>query len=67
MAEQLTPEEMDLAAQCASDILTEMWEHANEQEQLALISLARWWKEWYLKAGHKRLGRILLKYASGKD
>jgi hypothetical protein len=22
--------------------------------------IAEWWKRWYLKAGHKRLGRILV-------
>ncbi len=24
--------------------------------------MANWWKDWYLTAGHKRLGRILLKW-----
>jgi len=25
-----------------------------------------WWSKWYLKAGHKRLGRILVAKAKGK-
>lgn len=24
-------------------------------------AVAAWWKKWYLTAGHKRLGRILVK------
>ena len=26
-----------------------------------VVSVATWWKKWYMKAGHKRLARILLK------
>ena len=29
--------------------------------------LAKWWDKWFLKAGHKRLGRILLAMARGTD
>ena len=25
--------------------------------------VAAWWKRWYMKAGHKRLGRILVELA----
>ncbi|MHC4427525.1 MAG: hypothetical protein ACYS0D_02860 [Planctomycetota bacterium] len=25
--------------------------------------IANWWKSWYMKAGHKRLGRILVELA----
>ena len=28
----------------------------------ALTSVADWWAKWVMKAGHKRLGRILLQY-----
>jgi len=24
-----------------------------------VLKLAAWWKKWFMKAGHKRLGRIL--------
>ena len=26
----------------------------------AVETLATWWKAWYMKAGHKRLGRALM-------
>ena len=26
--------------------------------------IATWWKSWYMKAGHKRLGRILVEFAA---
>lgn len=29
--------------------------------------LATWWARWYLKAGHKRLGRILVAQAKHRD
>lgn len=28
------------------------------------IALAHWWNRWYLKAGHRRLGRILVEIAN---
>jgi hypothetical protein len=27
--------------------------------------VAQWWKKWFITAGHKRLGRILVKAAGG--
>jgi len=29
----------------------------------ALTEIANWWHKWVSKAGHKRLGRVLLQYA----
>ena len=29
----------------------------------ALTEIANWWRKWASKAGHKRLGRVLLQYA----
>lgn len=29
-------------------------------EEAAVKSMAAWWTKWYLKAGHKRLGRLLV-------
>ena len=34
------------------------------KEKEPMIALANWWERYYLKAGHKRLARILLQYAS---
>jgi len=39
-------------------------EAAKELETLdveAVRVVAGWWKKWYLKAGHKRLGRLLVR------
>ena len=48
----------------------EMENAANEAEQdlenipnEVLLATARWYKKWYLKAGYKRLGRIMVKVA----
>jgi hypothetical protein len=30
------------------------------------IDVAKWWAAWYLKAGHKRLGRLLVELAKQK-
>ena len=49
-------EEMDRAATDAENDL----QNVNEQ---SLVEVANWWRKWYRKAGHKRLGRILLQHA----
>jgi hypothetical protein len=46
--------EMDAAAGAAKK---ELLEHLDEWSAKAV---AKWWAGWYLKAGHKRLGRILV-------
>jgi len=51
---------MDCTATDAQNDLME--EGAPSEEQL--IAVANWWKKWFGKAGHKRLGRILLEYAT---
>lgn len=47
------PEEMDRAAERAKAEL-------NLLPLYDVLTVAYWWKGWYLKAGHKRLGRILI-------
>ena len=32
-------------------------------DSMSLIQICEWWTKWYMKAGHKRLGRLLLKRA----
>jgi hypothetical protein len=50
---------MDAAAeQAESDLAT--------LDQEAVRTLAVWWLKWYMNAGHKRLGRILVKVAKKK-
>ena len=34
-----------------------------ELEPEAVDIVAKWWAKWYMRAGHKRLGRILVAYA----
>ena len=52
--ELLTPEQMDANAHEASKELLVMCESGSIPE------LADWWRRWYLKAGHKRLARLLM-------
>ena len=47
-----TPLEMDQAAIEAATALKEI-------DEAALTTVAQWWNEWFRKAGHKRLGRVL--------
>jgi hypothetical protein len=51
--EQLTPEQMDDAARQAQLELQNMNPESVKQ-------IAGWFKNHYLKAGHKRLGRVLV-------
>lgn len=53
-SKEQTIAEMDAAAIDAQNDLVNV-----DQESLEKIS--KWWKKWYLKCGHKRLGRILVK------
>jgi len=54
------PEAMDRAA-------TEAKEELDQIPKETLLSVARWWSKWYLRAGHKRLGRILVSIAKEKE
>lgn len=51
--------EMDAAAVEAEKDLSTV-------DQAAVETVAAWWAKWYLKAGHKRLGRLLVKIAKSK-
>jgi hypothetical protein len=53
--------QMDEAAEKA---YAELKEHMSDWSARDLI---KWWAEWYLKAGHKRLGRMLVAISKGKD
>lgn len=67
MAKERTPEQqammdqMDAAAVEAGVALAAIM--APDEEQTA-NKVADWWKQWYPKAGHKRLGKLLVKYAA---
>lgn len=55
---QYDPEAMDAAAKEAEQDLENL-------EAGAVKSLADWWAKHYLKAGHKRLGRLMVSIAKG--
>ena len=55
------------------DVLAKMDAAAEEAEknlatldQAAVETIAAWWLKWYMTAGHKRLGRIMVKIAKSK-
>lgn len=50
----LPPEQMDIAAADAQNDLVNVDPEAVEKVRV-------WWEKWYRKAGHKRLGRIIVK------
>lgn len=53
-------ENMDKAAELAEKKLKEI-------SQEHIVPIANWWRDCYMKAGHKRLAKLLLKYASKKE
>jgi len=50
---------MDAAAEEAEKDLAAL-------DQAAVETIAAWWLKWYMTAGHKRLGRIMVKIAKSK-
>lgn len=56
---EFNPQEMDNAASLAEQDLENLTEEAVD-------AVAGWFNKWYLKAGHKRLGRILVNQAKAK-
>lgn len=73
MAKERTPEQqaamdkMDADAVLAGIELAEIMAASPESDtntELATAKdIANWWVKWYPKAGHKRLGKLLTKYA----
>jgi hypothetical protein len=53
--------QMDEAAEAA---YAELKEHLSVWSAENLIT---WWAKWYLKAGHKRLGRTLVAISKNRD
>jgi len=54
-----TEEEMDKAAQAAEKELRQRLEAG----AAPALYVAEWWARWYMQAGHKRLGRLMVKIA----
>ncbi len=55
---QFNPEEMDVAAKEAEQDLENL-------ESGAVKAMSAWFAKHYLKAGHKRLGRLLVSISKG--
>ena len=51
---------MDAAAKEAADNLQDLASELSPEEKQAWARLQGWWQDWYRKAGHKRLARVLL-------
>ena len=60
MFEKLTLEQMDEMAKQAEQEFKQL-------DIKAVEIIGNWWFKWYLKAGHKRLGRILVKKIKEKE
>ena len=55
----LTDEDKQRLDDAAVDAQNDLEDVSDE----ALTEIANWWRKWVSKAGHKRLGRVLLQYA----
>jgi hypothetical protein len=52
----------DMAAQEAEAELQEIVKGMTDEMKLTMRKLVAWWKKWFMKAGHKRLGRIIANF-----
>lgn len=59
MPEKFDPEKMNEAAKQADNDLRILFE--KEGKNLLAIDLIQWFLTWYMFAGHRRLGRIIVK------
>lgn len=59
MSEKFDPEKMNEAAKQADNDLRILFE--KEGKNLLAIDLIQWFLTWYMLAGHRRLGRIIVK------
>ncbi len=55
---------MDASAEEAAKDLAAMCKAGSMGSADALQNLADWWDKWFVDAGHKRLGRVILTYKS---
>ena len=60
MAEDMTA--FDLAAEKAEAELKELKASLTPEQLQGALSIAAWWKKWYMQAGHKRLGRVVANF-----
>jgi len=65
MAKKEEPDEFDIAAEAAEKKLVSLLEGLSIEEKKGARAVFQWHATNYLKAGHKRLGRILVKFSKG--
>jgi hypothetical protein len=65
MAEKNDPDAFDIAAEAAEIKLVSLLSELSNEEKKGAMAIFRWHATNYLKAGHKRLGRILVKFSKG--
>jgi uncharacterized protein (DUF305 family) len=58
MAEK-EPNSFDAEALKAEAELKPLVEALTPEQKQAIAKLQQWWSRWYMKAGHKRLGRLI--------
>jgi len=62
MTQEKTPSDFEIAALNAEKVLQEIFNSLSEEEMKGALAVCRWHTENYMKAGHKRLGRILVEF-----
>ena len=63
MPEKETESSFDAAAELVRPELAELLEAMSTEELSGAKKVLGWQKRWYLQAGHKRLGRIIVEFA----
>lgn len=61
MVKEFDPEPMNEAATEAEEALSKIYD--NPKLEPGFDATAEWFRKWFAKAGHKRLGRILVSIA----
>ena len=61
MTKRMSADEQMEAMDAAAFLAKQALEQLKKEDPAAVGKLAAWWNAWYLKAGHKRLGRVLSK------
>ena len=67
MSESNAPNMYDLAADSAEKELLNILDGLGDTEMTGAMAVIRWQEKNYGTAGHKRLGRILVKLATKKE
>jgi hypothetical protein len=62
-----TESNFDVAAEMAKPELKKLLEDMSEEQLIGATKILAWQKQWYLKAGHKRLSRILVEFAKERQ